>query len=146
MRLYLIQHGESAPEEVDPSRPLTDKGKSDVAGTAGFLKKAGARVDEVWHSTKLRAKQTAELLGLKAPVEKQGLKPNDPVAPIAKLIEKSETDLAIVGHLPFLSKLTSLLVCGKEDQPIVQFKQGGALCLEKQESGFVVCWMVMPGL
>ena len=30
MRLYLMQHGKPVLEEVDPVRPLSDQGRSDV--------------------------------------------------------------------------------------------------------------------
>ncbi len=40
MRLYLMQHGNPVMEEVDPERPLSDQGKSDVRKVAEFLKRA----------------------------------------------------------------------------------------------------------
>ena len=30
MKLYLMQHGEAQPEEQDPARPLTDRGRAEV--------------------------------------------------------------------------------------------------------------------
>ena len=62
MRLYLVQHGEALPKQVDPERPLSERGRSDVARVADFLKGAGIRVTRVAHSGKTRARQTAELL------------------------------------------------------------------------------------
>jgi len=37
VRLYLVQHGEAVPEEVDPTRPLSEAGKLDVERLAWFL-------------------------------------------------------------------------------------------------------------
>ena len=148
MNIYLIQHGEAMSEELNPERPLTEKGKSDVSKTAAFMKKAGVKIDEIWQSTKLRAKQTAEIaaqtLGIKNVIEKEGLAPNDPVAPVADMINKSNKNIVIAGHLPFLSKLTSLLINGSESREVVKFKQGGVVALERTDSGYLISWMIVP--
>jgi hypothetical protein len=62
MRLYLVQHGDALPEQVDPERPLSAKGRRDVEAVARVLASAGARAVRVAHSGKLRAQQTAEVL------------------------------------------------------------------------------------
>jgi len=63
MRLYLVQHGEAKREEEDPSRPLTENGRREVEIVAKFLSEAGIKIDKILHSGKLRAAQTAEILG-----------------------------------------------------------------------------------
>ncbi len=142
MRLYLIQHGEAKPENIDPARGLTDKGIADAKKVAEFSK--NIKVGEIWHSTKLRAKQTAEIfaevLGKKA-IEQEGLKPNDPVSPIVKKIDK---DLMIVGHLPFMEKISSLLITGSEDNRPVIFQQAGIVCLKNTDSKWGLSWMATP--
>lgn len=148
MNLYLIQHGEALSEDVDPARPLSSKGRADVERTAGFMKGAGVKADEIWHSTKLRAKQTAEIiakiLSSQNIVEKKGLAPNDPVVGIADEINKADKNIVIASHLPFLQKLSSLLLTGSESGEIVKFKQGGVVCLEKSDSSWSIAWMVVP--
>ena len=62
MRLYLVQHGEAMSKDENPERPLTAKGRKNVTKTAKFLKKKGIRVRKIFHSTKLRAKQTAQII------------------------------------------------------------------------------------
>ena len=62
MKLYLVQHGEAHAKNVDPERPLTERGHGDVARLAAFLSRAGVRVERVIHSGKLRAEQTAGVL------------------------------------------------------------------------------------
>ena len=62
MNIYLVQHGEAVAKEVDPERPLTESGRSDVRRMASFLGAAGVRVSRIMHSGKVRAKETAELL------------------------------------------------------------------------------------
>jgi phosphohistidine phosphatase len=151
MKLYLVQHGESNPKEVDPSRSLTDKGIIDVKKTADFLKSLQVSLKSVWHSGKNRARQTAEIL-----VEavqggdlemREGLAPNDPVDPVRDELSQTRDDLMIVGHLPFLGKLASLLVAGGESADAVSFRQGGIVCLERDEEGaWRMRWMVTPDL
>lgn len=142
MELYLIRHGEAVAENVDPARPLTEQGKIDVVRTAAQMKDTGVAIDEIWYSSKLRAKQTAEIvaqtLGIKNVVEKQGLKPNDPVNPVAKLIEQSEKNIAVAGHLPFLPKLADLLVGGSEGDEIVNMKTATVVILEQTDFGWAV--------
>jgi phosphohistidine phosphatase len=73
MKLYLAQHGDSLPEQVNPERPLSERGREDVRRLAEFLGGTGIQVRRVYHSGKLRARQTAELLGI-SPLQRQ-LKP-----------------------------------------------------------------------
>jgi phosphohistidine phosphatase len=106
MFIYLVRHGDAVPAEVDPARPLSDKGRAEVEATARELLAEGAQVSEIWHSGKLRARQTAEIiarvLGVKVVIEKKGLKPDDDPAPIAELIRKTDKNILIAGHLPFI--------------------------------------------
>lgn len=151
MKLYLVQHGEAKSEEMDPSRSLTEKGAADVGKVAGFLNPLHVKVKAVFHSGKTRARQTAEILAevvrdgdLKA---HGGLAPNDPVGPLKDEIAQTSDDLMIVGHLPFLGKLASVLVGGAESADSVAFRQGGIVCLERDEKGaWRVRWMVTPDL
>ncbi len=152
MKLYLIQHGEATTEEVDPSRPLTAKGRSDVQKIASFLKGVGVSPSLILHGGKTRARQTAEIiaaqLGPDCRVkEREGLAPNDPVKVLANELSEMATDLMIVGHLPFLGKLASLLIAGSESKNVVAFRQGGVVCLQRNEDqSWQVAWMVTPEL
>ena len=62
MRIYLTQHGLAVPKDVDPDRPLSEQGRQDVQRLADFLKNTGAQVEQVLHSGKTRAEQTATIL------------------------------------------------------------------------------------
>jgi len=150
MKLYLIQHGEATTEEVDPSRLLTVKGRSDVQKISSFLKGAGVRPGDILHSGKTRARQTAEIIAASLGPdfkikERGGLGPNDPVMALTKEIPGMANDLMIVGHLPFLGKLASLLLSGSESKNVVAFRQGGVVCLQRNEDQrWQVAWMVTP--
>jgi len=152
MKLYLVQHGEATTEEVDPSRPLTAKGHLDVQKVASFLKVAGVRISAILHSGKTRARQTAEIIAAQLlpggqVKERDGLAPNDPVKFLANEISGMANDLMIVGHLPFLGKLTAMLLAGVESKNVVAFRQGGVVCLQRNEDQtWQVAWMITPEL
>jgi phosphohistidine phosphatase len=152
MKLYLIQHGEATTEEVDPSRPLTAKGRSDVEKIASFLKGARVCPTLMLHSGKTRARQTAEViaaqLGPGCQVkEREGLAPNDSVHGLLKEISEIPNDLMIVGHLPFLGKMASSLLTASEARNLVAFRQGGVVCFQRNEDkAWQVAWMITPEL
>jgi phosphohistidine phosphatase len=116
MQIYLVQHGESEPEEIDPECRLTESGVESIRKVADFLRTSGGlEVDEIWHSGKPRAQQTAELLaastrvGKEAVMHHDGLAPKDAVEPIKHELEQANRTLMNVGHLPFLGRLAAAL-------------------------------------
>ncbi len=149
MKLYLVQHGKAVDEKIDPKRPLSEDGKVETEEMARFLQVRKIKPEIIWHSEKLRARQTAEIfaniLDVSEVVEKEGLKPNDPVELFRNEIEVMEKDLMIVGHLPFLAKLCSLLITGNEERYIVEFKYSGVLCLDFKEK-WKIYWYLTPEL
>ncbi|MCK5566095.1 MAG: phosphohistidine phosphatase SixA [Planctomycetes bacterium] len=149
MKIYLVQHGNCVSKEVDVERPLSEQGKCDVERVAGFIQTLNISA-KVWHSPKTRAMQTAEMLSAAMTVDGQvetvvGLNPNDDVADIKYRVASSDKDIMLVGHLPFMSKLASLLLTGDENKASVKFVQGGVLCLS-DDDGWEVEWMVVPGI
>jgi phosphohistidine phosphatase len=152
MRIYLTQHGLALPKDVDPDRPLSKQGREDVRRLAEFLDKAGVQVGQVLHSGKTRAKQTAEMLAEALlpdgrPQAHAGLGPNDPVEKLSPEIAFWSVDTLIVGHLPYLGRLASLLLAADPDRPLLAFQPGTMACLEKDAEGqWVLAWMVRPEL
>ncbi|MFV1973423.1 MAG: phosphohistidine phosphatase SixA [Thiohalobacterales bacterium] len=151
MRLYLVQHGEAVAKDVDPERPLSEQGVHDVTAIAGALRHAGIRVERVWHSGKCRAEQTAEILAKQvvraAAVEPvDGIHPNDPVAVFAEDADVWDQDTLVVGHLPFMARLVSLLASGDPEQAVVRYSPGSVVCLERRDTDWVILWMLRPEL
>ena len=150
MAVYLMQHGIPVSKAEDPERPLSAKGMKDIENLAEFLQKRGITVKDVYHSGKRRAKETAEIKSARVapgtePRERRGLSPLDDVGDIVDQINKGNGGILIAGHLPHLSKLTSLLVVGNESVPVVSFQQGGLVCLERlDDEGWAVAWMLVP--
>ena len=147
MKVYLVQHGEAEPKSVDPARPLTQQGRQEVEQVAAFAARLG--VAQIRHSGKTRAEQTAAILGkaLSPPggvVAVSGLAPKDEVQPIAEALGRESQPVMLVGHLPFLGRLTGLLVSGKPDLPVVQFRNAGIFCLTRAEDRWLVAWILTP--
>lgn len=150
MYLYLIQHGEAKREEEDPARPLSEKGVRDVRKVASFVSSnTGIAAESIYHSGKLRAAQTAGIFSeylkpAKGFLERDGLAPMDDPAMWAKRLETQLNDLTLVGHLPHLARLASLLVCGTPEAGAVNFHMGGIVCLKKEDSRWAVDWIITP--
>jgi len=150
MKVYLVRHGEAVSSQFYPQRPLIEQGLADIRKVASFIKPLEISVEQIWHSGKLRAAQTAETLAESVSVEKdcsahKDLMPNDDVTIIADELEAYDTDLMIVGHLPFLAYLTSLLVAGTQTANVAAFDAGAIACLNRRNRGqWQIEWMITP--
>ena len=151
-RLYLMQHGESKSKEEDPTRPLTDKGRSEVERVAAFLaRRRQCESIPIRHSGKARARETAEALArtLEAASveESDGLAPLDEPTLWAERLGETDKGVVLVGHLPHLARLTSLLLAGDPERGIVEFTNAGMVCLQRNEDGhWALLWSVVPEL
>jgi len=146
----LVQHGEAKAKTEDPERPLTARGRDDIERLAKLLKRLGVSVAEVSQSGKLRARETAQILAAavqpsRGVVAAAGLSPKDPVEPIAEYVSALHEDIMLVGHLPHLDRLTTLLLSGREEPSVVRFVPGTLVRLE-HGGGWSLGWLVPPKL
>jgi phosphohistidine phosphatase len=136
--LYLVHHGQAVSPDVDPRRPLSPEGRAGVARIAAQTAALGAVPAVVWHSGKLRAKQTAEefwracnaLAELSA---SRDLQPDDPPEWMRDRLRAESRDILIAGHFPYLPRLLALLVTGGEAG--VSFPEHGVVALETCDEG-----------
>jgi phosphohistidine phosphatase len=153
MFLYLVQHGIAEDKSVNPERPLSDEGKSELLRMMKFLEiHPIVQADNVFHSGKLRARQTALLLadaikpsgGVE---EEEGLAPMDDPAIWAGRLRDMYQDIMLVGHLPHLPRLASLLLTGDTEVEPVYFRNGGIICLNRHpDNRWTVDWIITPEL
>ena len=151
MKLYLVRHGEAKPVETDPSRGLTTKGILDVTKIAEFLSNARLAVNEIYHSGKTRAQQTASILADHITVQRgvfdtEGLLPNDDPSIWAARLSRLTEDTMLVGHLPHLARLASRLLSDDPKSPLITFHAAGILCLSRSQEGWSIEWMVIPDI
>lgn len=153
VRVYLVQHARSTAKDEDPSRPLSDMGWQDIRKMGEYAKEhLGVHVEQIVHSSKLRAKQTAEVLAIYLHPA-NGAKATGGLEPLADpslwrtRLAQTKGDVMIVGHLPHLSKLASLLLTGDKERELVAFQTGGIVCLERGENGqWSIQWMISRDL
>ena len=151
MNLFIVQHGQAMTDKEDPTRPLNSDGIKDSEKVAKWLVTSQIEVDEIRHSGKKRAAQTASIFAKYLSPEKgvtaaSGLNPMDDVRPIAKQLEGLQYSVMIVAHLPFLSRLTGFMLTGNPEKELVRFQNSGVLCLQEDRGQWSIKWQVVPDL
>ncbi|MDX2003702.1 MAG: phosphohistidine phosphatase SixA [Meiothermus sp.] len=133
MNLYLVRHAaaEDAREgQTDDQRALTGEGIEKFRGVVRGLSRLEVRFDRLYHSPKLRAVQTAELLTGLLEGESE-VTPNLAAPPSPQLLEQLRGErVALVGHEPWLGELCAWLLTGEMGGAAFAFKKGGVAWLE----------------
>jgi phosphohistidine phosphatase len=145
-QLYFMQHAIAANKADNPDRPLTEDGINQTRNIARHLHNLESPITSIFHSGKLRAQQTAEIIATALDIHTVDstdyLSPNDDVALIIKNLD---WDSALyVGHLPHLEKLVSMLVTGKKDACIIQFRNSAMVSLKKNNDFYRIQWYLTP--
>jgi phosphohistidine phosphatase len=161
MQLLIVRHGAAEDKadfaktgKNDDLRPLTAEGKDIVADCAEGLREIVPEISELATSPLVRARETAEILARAYRIEISATtKVLSPDSPVEKFIEwiadRAKRDVvAIVGHEPHLSALTTWLMCGTEESRI-ELKKGGACLLTfrgapKAAGSAMLEWLMHP--
>lgn len=140
--MFLVHHGEAVDSWVDTRRPLTSGGVSATEALARLAAARGVAPAHVWHSGKLRAKQTAELYwrqcnALASCRAVRGLQPSDDPETVRGLVVEAEgAPLMLVGHFPHMPAVLALLTGGAVDRPAGQpFPLHGLVVLDSLDDG-----------
>ncbi len=150
-KAYLMRHGEAKPESEDLNRPLTDRGSKEITQVARHAAMIAVTVSTIAHSGRLRTRQTAEILaeylhppeGVK---QVSGLVPSDEPDSARLLIEEADQPVMVVGHLPHLSRLLSLLVNGNSEIEVARFHPGSIVSLVNVDGKWLMEWLLAPGI
>jgi phosphohistidine phosphatase len=115
VNLYLVHHGDAVGPDVDPRRPLSAVGRLRVDRLATLAAQRSVNPDVVWHSGKLRARQTAEAFwracnALAELAATRDLQPDDKPEWIADRLRGETRDVLIAGHFPHLPRLLNVLL------------------------------------
>ena len=148
MSLYILQHGEAVPKEIDPERPLSEHGNRDIRILALHMQNMDVQLGNIFHSGKLRAEQSARLIAETLspeikPVNTEGLNPNDDPTVIIGDIEQINENILIASHMPFVSRLCSTLLTGTTEAEFASVP-GTLFCLEKAEDNWRLAYMLRP--
>ena len=148
--IYLVHHADAVGPEIDPRRPLSPAGRAHVESLAAEAAARGVRPAAVWHSGKLRARQTAEAFWrLSNPLAEfaaiRGLQPDDPPNDVIALVAAETRDVMLVGHMPSLPRLLQALL-GMPEGESASFPQHGLVALERHGARWVERWRSSAGL
>ncbi len=151
MNLYLVQHAEAYPKESDPEQSLSKVGLQNIRKTAYFASEVlNIRVSMILHSGKTRAEQTAGILGKRLNPTNgvnvaDGLKAMDKPSIWADRLKEQFEDIMLVGHLPYMSRLASLLLCGDSEKEIIKFRNAGIVNLIRDDlKVWSIGWILIP--
>jgi phosphohistidine phosphatase len=146
MRLVIVHHGDAVGPEVDLRRPLSPLGRETVDRLAAEAATRGVKPDVIWHSGKLRAKETAEAFWRACnPFAEfsasKDLQPGDSPEWMRDRLRGETRDILIAGHYPHLPRLVTLLLTAGPERPGPQqdepppFPQNGVVALTTEDEG-----------
>ena len=142
MKIFLLHHADAVGPDVDPQRPLSSKGLAHAAALAIKAKDKGCAPAAIWHSGKLRARQTAEpFLRECQPFAEfkmmRGLLPDDPPGMMVDALSHESRDVMLAGHMPHMADLLRAL-----SPASLPFPLHGLVALERDEHGAKELWRV----
>jgi phosphohistidine phosphatase len=151
MTVYLLRHGDALRESTGGGRPLSLRGRGEVVMVAETLARLGLELPVIYHSGKLRARETAEIVASHlhpAPAIEtlDGLDPGDEPEEVRDLLEAGRRPVLLTGHLPHLARLASLLTTGDADRGIVKVPTAGLMVLGRVDARWQLLWMFHPAL
>ncbi len=147
--IYLVHHADPVGPEVDPRRPLSDRGRAAAFLVADEAARREVRPEAIWHSGKLRARQTAEIFWklcnpLATLTAERGLQPSDPPAWMKDRLFGERRDLMVVGHMPHLARLLRVLAGEDPDTSTRTFPLHGMVALDAEGDAWNEVWRTGP--
>lgn len=129
-------------------RPLSETGRAAAARLAAEAAARGVRPELIWHSGKLRARQTAELFWRACnPLARmsavRGLQPEDPPIWIREQLTGEARSIVLVGHMPHLARLLHALR-GAPADATPDFPLHGCVALEAEGDDWKELWRLAP--
>jgi phosphohistidine phosphatase len=157
MNLILIRHAHAQPqtagEETDADRPLSDRGREQCAALAKALLRIGVQIGCIVSSPLLRARQTADGLLANWPTPHPEIHECPALGPEGKpkkltrfLCGLNVAPIVLVGHMPDLGRYAGWLI-GSKKAGVVLAKAGAAYidCTTSPARGAgSLSWLVTP--
>jgi phosphohistidine phosphatase len=114
MRLVLVRHADAAPGSPDDLRELTPEGWEQARRLGEQLRADGIEPGAVLSSPLIRARQTAEALGLGSTEAIESLAPGATAEKVRAAIEGRGDTVVVVGHQPDCGRIAAELRGGDE--------------------------------
>ena len=149
MKVYLVHHVDALSAEQDPQRHISPIGQRQADRLGERLRALGASPVRILHSDKQWTIDTAERIAAKLGMPERAAKAaypintDDPVAPFIAQIQSASGDVMMCGHVDYLLRTASKLVCGDESCKVVEFKPGNdtIACIEGEGSEWVITFV-----
>ncbi len=144
MIVVLVHHADAVGGEIDAERPLSSLGRIQAETLAREASLAAIKPAAIWHSGKLRARQTAEFFWrLCNPIAEfkmvRGLRPDDSTAWIRDVLYGEDRDILLVSHMPLLPALARDLAPTSTAFPLNGFvvleRRGERQYVERRRAG-----------
>jgi len=147
MRLYLMRHGQADHGSPDEKRQLSERGALDVRAVASHLAGQNVELSRVYHSTLVRAKQTADIMASilhpqHAPEERDGIEPWGSIDAFVALADTFTEDTLICGHEPFMGEAARALQTDGSDY--IHVKTATVMAFDRTAEGWVMDWLINP--
>ncbi len=148
MKVYLVHHADALPAEKDPQRHISPMGREQSDRVGVRLKALGAAPVCILHSDKQwtidTAIHVAAKLGASDKVAQTTypINTDDPIAPFMADIAACKGDIMMCGHVDYLLRAASQLVCGNEKNKVFEFKPGNGtmVCIEGEGSNWAITY------
>ena len=145
--VVLVHHADAVDPAIDPQRPLSAAGREQAVFVANALLARAVKPACVWHSGKLRARQTAEAVWKACnPLAElsaiRGLLPDDPPGWIKDRLIAEPRTVVVVGHMPHLPRLVQALLMRNAEEETIDFPAHGAIALEEVDERWIERWRV----
>jgi len=114
MHLVIVRHAEAAAGHPDELRPLTPVGREQARRLGEQLRAHGIAPDAVVCSPLLRARETANALGLGRPEIDERLAPGATPDDIRTVADGRGATVVVVGHQPDCGRAAAALGGGSE--------------------------------
>ena len=149
MKVYLVHHVNALSAEEDPQRHISKQGRDEADRLGTRFRAAGVAPVRILHSDKQWTIDTAQRIAAKLGMEDRAVKASypintgDAVAPFVDEIKAAKGDLMMCGHIDYLLRAASRLVCGNEKKKVVEFKPGNGtvVCLEGEGDAWHIVFM-----
>jgi len=149
VKVYLVHHVDALSAEQDPQRHISPKGRDQADRLGTRLRALAINPVRILHSDKQWTIDTAERIAARLGMEGRTAKAaypintGDAVAPFVAEIKAAGGDVMMCGHVDYLMRTASKLVCADEKRKVVEFKPGNGtiVCLEGAGDDWVITWM-----
>jgi phosphohistidine phosphatase len=149
MKVVLVHHADALSAEQDPQRHISPKGHAECDRLARRFRALGVSPVCILHSDLQWSIDTAVSiaagLGMqdRTAMAAYPINTDDPIAPFMAQIAATRGDLMMCGHVDYLLRSASKLVCGDEKNKVVEFKPGNgtAVCIEGEGAHWAITYV-----